>query len=293
MRASVYTSTRCCSVYLAGRGIRLVHGGAAGARARAGRLRRLPRRSATPCRAARSERSASGSAEGAGEGARGRRDPRQRAAPGRRSSRGCAARARRAASRSGWCDDLNPDGAAARTRQNAHGVDLNRNFPYRWRPRAGPSTTYYPGPRALPSPSRRPPPRLSSGSPARDDLVPPGTADRRRRAAGGDPALERLYARRAGCPAQRCRLPRHRRSLAEPHASGGDSAFVVELPGRAAARRAASPVTPAPCWRWRGRSRRRASVSSRSRSARSASTRCAPTPSATTASTTTACATRA
>src|SRR4051812_11202794 len=28
---------------------------------------------------------------------------------------------------------LNPDGAARGTRQNAHGVDLNRNFPAGWR----------------------------------------------------------------------------------------------------------------------------------------------------------------
>jgi protein MpaA len=32
---------------------------------------------------------------------------------------------------------INPDGVAARTRGNADGVDLNRNFPYRWRPLSG------------------------------------------------------------------------------------------------------------------------------------------------------------
>ena len=35
---------------------------------------------------------------------------------------------------------VNPDGLRAHTRKNAHGVDLNRNFPYRWRDDVPPRT---------------------------------------------------------------------------------------------------------------------------------------------------------
>jgi protein MpaA len=41
---------------------------------------------------------------------------------------------------------MNPDGQAAQVRHNANGVDLNRNFPERWGPIAGPGDWQYAGP---------------------------------------------------------------------------------------------------------------------------------------------------
>ena len=52
-------------------------------------------------------------------------------------------------------DALNPDGLKAHARKNAHGVDLNRNFPYRWRGGVPRSSGYYPGPSPASEPETR------------------------------------------------------------------------------------------------------------------------------------------
>jgi len=46
----------------------------------------------------------------------------------------------------------NPDGLAAHRRRNAHGVDLNRNYPYHWAPLTG---NYYSGPEPASEPETR------------------------------------------------------------------------------------------------------------------------------------------
>jgi murein peptide amidase A len=123
--------------------------------------------------------------------------------------------------------DLNPDGASRGARTNAHGVDLNRNFPHRWRP--GARGRYWPGRRAGSEPETRWAMRLTRRVRPHATVwlhqpygitVPSAGADRR---------LVDRYARVSGLPVRR--LPRYRGTAAgwQNKVLPYDGAFVVEL----------------------------------------------------------------
>jgi murein peptide amidase A len=136
---------------------------------------------------------------------------------------------------------LNPDGVAAGTRGNARGVDLNRNFPFGWRPL---DDLEYSGTHPLSEPESRAAARLIRRT--RPDVTiwfhqPFGLVDR----SGGSPAIERRYAELAGLPLVRLRPHPGTASSWQNHVQPRGTAFVVELPpvvSGALVRRAAAAI---------------------------------------------------
>jgi protein MpaA len=122
---------------------------------------------------------------------------------------------------------LSPDGVAASTRGNAHGVDLNRNFPFDWRPLSGGE---YSGPRALSEPESRAAHRLILRE--RPDVTiwfhqPFGLVDRPE----GNPFVAHRFSQLIGLPLVRLR-GRYPGSASrwQNHRLPRSTAFVVEMP---------------------------------------------------------------
>ena len=94
--------------------------------------------------------------------------------------------------------EMNPDGTAAGTRQNAHGVDLNRNFPFQWQRvtdptyDSGAAPASEPETRAAMALIRRIRPAVTIWYHQHMDLVD---------MAGGDRGVARRYAQVSGLPA--------------------------------------------------------------------------------------------
>jgi protein MpaA len=130
--------------------------------------------------------------------------------------------------------DANPDGWVHGTRQNARGVDLNRNFPYAWRQLGRRGDQQYSGTGPLSEPE-------SSALAALVRRVRPtvtvwfhqplGLVD----LSGGSVATETRFARLAGLGLRQ--LPRYPGSATgwQNHGWPGSTAFVVELPRPAGA----------------------------------------------------------
>jgi protein MpaA len=141
---------------------------------------------------------------------------------------------------------LNPDGEVAGRRQNANGIDLNRNFGTLWRRQGYPGSTYYSGRRPFSQPesaalralARRIRPTESIWYHQHRDVV--------YREHGAHPGLIAAYARAVGLPLRPSPFLTGTAIRWENATIRGSTAWVVELPaarlGVAAVRRHARAV---------------------------------------------------
>jgi protein MpaA len=125
--------------------------------------------------------------------------------------------------------DLNPDGVAANTRQNARGIDLNRNFPWHWRHLERRGGLEYSGPGPLSEPESRIARSLILRVRPKITIwfhQPLATVDE----SGGSVRVERSFARMVHLPLTR--LTRYPGSAAswQDNRLSNSTAFVVELP---------------------------------------------------------------
>ena len=147
-------------------------------------------------------------------------------------------------------DSVNPDGQRAHTRKNAHGVDLNRNFPYRWQGHIPHSNGYYPGPRPASEPETRA--VMAFARQIQPDLSiwyhqPWGAV----LACRGRPPIAAEYAKLVGMHTSCRGRGLHGTAISwEMHVFPGSTAFVVEMPpggivGATADRQARAALTVA------------------------------------------------
>jgi protein MpaA len=127
-------------------------------------------------------------------------------------------------------DESNPDGCQTNTRQNAHGVDLNRNSPWQWEHLGHPGGRYYSGTGPLSEPEsqainrliKRLRPVVSIWYHQHASLVDDSS--------GGSLAIESRYARAVELPLRNYGVFPGSITTWQDVTYPQDTAFVVELP---------------------------------------------------------------